>query len=37
MAYAFILCNMAIKKVTNEISDEVLNMVINDFCKGIYH
>ena len=35
MAYAYILCNMAIKRVTNDSSDEVLNSAINDLCKGI--
>lgn len=34
MAYAFTLSNMAIKKVTNDDSDEVLNAAVNDLCKG---
>ena len=34
MAYAYTLSNMAIKKVTSDSSDEVLNAAINDLCKG---
>jgi len=34
MAYAYTLTNMAIKKVTNDGSEEVLNTAINDLCKG---
>ena len=34
MAYAFILSNMAAKKVGNSTSDDVLNSSINDLCRG---
>lgn len=34
MAYAYILSNMAIKKVTNDGSEEALNAAINDLCRG---
>lgn len=36
LAYAFTLSNMARKKITNDSSDEVINAVINDLCKGTY-
>lgn len=36
MAYGYILSNMAIKKVTNDGSEEALNSAINDLCKGNY-
>ena len=35
MTYAYILSNMAIKKVLNDCSDESLNLAINDLWKGI--
>lgn len=36
MAYAFILSNMAVKKVGSGCSDDGLNLAISDLCRGKY-
>lgn len=37
MVYAYILSNMAIKKVSSNTSDENFNLAINDLCRGILY
>ena len=34
MAYAYVLSNMAIKRVSLDSSDESLNIAVDDLCKG---
>lgn len=34
MTYAYILSNMAARKVTSDSSEETLNAAINNLCQG---
>lgn len=34
MTYAFVLSNMATRKISSDSSEEVLNAAINDLCQG---